>query len=1570
FTYVANNQPRQGQSFRTGSNTNGYQLNAVSVQMAGYSANNATAPNGSAWNLNPAEGPIMVALKELSGEETKYVSVPLFKAGAPGNPGNGASVNGAGMWISFEMPFTTILKPDTVYCFELVVGNGSDNYFEWLGSNEDLYTGGTAYNPSGSGIAELAGDRVFALDIDVLQAPADSFAHPSSLHTRADIELMKAKIAAQEEPWKSGWEMFQTSPYLNLGWPAYDVDYIIRGATGNNYTRSQQDAQLIYNQALMWQLTGDTAYADRAVYIANVWSDLLGIQGDTNASLAAGICGYLFAIGGELLSSYEGWPQAEKQAYKDMMMRVFYPANHDFLWRHHDTPFTRGGNTHYRLNWDSANMLSMAAIGVLCDNRAVYEQAIDFFKHGPGNGRVERAAWYIHPDGTAQSEETGRDQGHAVLSMYQMALICQIAWNQGEDLFSYDNNRLLRSFEYITKHNLYYAVPWVYHRNTDLAYTETLAYDWGRLHFFHELVYNHYTNIKGMAAPYNEEAAAKVRPERWPNVAIHPSEVDWFGMGTLTFSKEPIGCGIAPSGIVINRTKNRITLNWQGTARATGYNIKRAESSGGPYALIAAAGNKDLYYTDDDIASGQSYYYVISADTDAGETADSPEAASEQRLVCRYDFDGDASDSISGKDGELLGGAAGAPAFVSGKSGQAISFSGEGQYVQLPKGIANYQDITIAFWAKWNGGNAWQRFFDFGSEIEKTIFITPSNGSAMQFRITTSRGADGTGNVYGAAMSIGAWRHIAVSLNGDTATMYVDGRPVGSAVVDMVDPLFSQIYCYLGRSMWNGDAFYNGLLDDFRIYNYALSGSEIWQLGAESANLPPEFEKDWFDLAGAVEGIHYRQDIAGCIQKAGSSSLTFEKVTGPSWLNVSDGGVITGLPKNDSVGEWIVVVRVRDEQGATDDASFKISVQNTNGAPVWNEARQITAQLACGENYSHNLTDDVSDSDSGDELSFALISGPDWLSVSSDGNLSGTASEENIGVSEAVVQAVDLSGAFADKTIKLLVRDARAIYRFEGNAFDLFNDENASTNGEPNFTIGLLDGCIEMDGVDDYVDLPDGIAFSEDITVTAWIKWNGGGSWQRVFDFGNDTDNNIFLTPYSGTGTMRFAIKTAGTEQFMDCPAPATGEWTHIAVKLRGSNGAGRIFVNGEEAASASFTKKPNDIYTTANYIGKSQWPDPLFSGAIDDARIYNRSLNIGEIQAVMAGSNAVEHAPQFINSLNRVVGTGAGVPLTGRSIAGLAFDPDGDALNYAKVNGPDWLTVSEDGTLSGTPSETDAGLNVFTISAADATGTSAAELEIYSALDPLAAYYRFDEGLEDSTGLYHAYSSGAPAFTGGVREAAIVFDGFDDRVILPEAIADAEDIMITAWVFWNGGGNWQRIFDFGTDTSHYMFLTPNGGGNMRFAINNGAGEQVVYAPTLETGRWVHVAVKLRGSNGAAKIYIDGTEAGSNTFTISARDLNATNNLIAGSQFAADPLFSGMIDELRVYHHSLGLAEIEALASAATGLSQLENQAKWWLSDTAYYIPESACLEADYTGDGIVDLADCAALAAKWSASI
>ena len=112
------------------------------------------------------------------------------------------------------------------------------------------------------------------------------------------------------------------------------------------------------------KISGDTAQADKAVEVLNAWaSTLKGVGGNSNFALGAGIIGYQFAAGAEMVRDYPGWKREDFAAFQAMMRTVFYGANHDFLTRHNNT-----GGTHYRANWDTCNMTSMLAIGVLCDD--------------------------------------------------------------------------------------------------------------------------------------------------------------------------------------------------------------------------------------------------------------------------------------------------------------------------------------------------------------------------------------------------------------------------------------------------------------------------------------------------------------------------------------------------------------------------------------------------------------------------------------------------------------------------------------------------------------------------------------------------------------------------------------------------------------------------------------------------------------------------------------------------------------------------------------------------------------------------------------------------------------------------------------------------------------------------------------------------------------------------------------------------------------------------------------------------------------------------------------------------
>jgi hypothetical protein len=159
--------------------------------------------------------------------------------------------------------------------------------------------------------------------------------------------------------------------------------------------------------------------------------------------------------------------------------------------------------------------------------------------------------------------------------------------------------------------------------------------------------------------------------------------------------------------------------------------------------------------------------------------------------------------------------------------------------------------------------------------------------------------------------------------------------------------------------------------------------------------------------------------------------------------------------------------------------------------------------------------------------------------------------------------------------------------------------------------------ALMFDGVDDYVDLPDNFPNVTEFTFAAWVYWNGGDPWQRIFDFGQDTNSNMFLTPSNGTN-MRFAITTGGggSELRLNAYSPLLqNEWVHVAVTLNGSQGV--LYRNGIAVDTQPITLTPQDVAGENTWLGKSQYPDPFFNGKIDEVAVFNRALSEAEVSTI-----------------------------------------------------------------------------------------------------------------------------------------------------------------------------------------------------------------------------------------------------------------------------------------------------------------------------------------------------------------
>jgi alpha-L-rhamnosidase len=108
------------------------------------------------------------------------------------------------------------------------------------------------------------------------------------------------------------------------------------------------------------------------------------------------------------------------------------------------------------------------------------------------------------------------------------------------------------------------------------------------------------------------------------------------GSGTYVFtSAAPL---IGPPSLSVTVGKTSATLTWPSAQGATGYNVKRSQSSGGPYTTIAA-GVSGTTFTDSSLVTGSDYYFVVSAVDATRESDNSQEVLAQPRLVLNGGFE-------------------------------------------------------------------------------------------------------------------------------------------------------------------------------------------------------------------------------------------------------------------------------------------------------------------------------------------------------------------------------------------------------------------------------------------------------------------------------------------------------------------------------------------------------------------------------------------------------------------------------------------------------------------------------------------------------------------------------------------------------------------------------------------------------------------------------------------------------------------------------------------------------------------------------------------------------------------
>ena len=592
----------------------------------------------------------------------------------------------------------------------------------------------------------------------------------------------------------------------------------------------------------------------------------------------------------------------------------------------------------------------------------------------------------------------------------------------------------------------------------------------------------------------------------------------------------------APAGLTALPGHNQVVLGWSAASEAASYYVRRATVSGGPYTPIANSTAPTC--TDATAVNGTTYYYVVSATNSVGESANSAQvAAAPGAMFAHWKFNETsgttAVDSIAGRNGTLNAGAS----FTAGKFSNSLALNGSNSYVSLPAGVVSSLsgNFSIAAWVYVNVNGTWARLFDFGTGTAVYMYLAPaSGGNTVRYGITTSS-SGGEQTLNGPVLSAGAWHHVAVTLSGTTGILFVDGVGVGTNTSMTLKPasLGSTTQNYLGKSQWP-DPYLNGRVDDFRIYNVALSSAQVVALANPDGALPApagfvaspghnQVDLSWTPVPGATS---YR------VKRSTQSGGPYSIVGSPTAASYTDATAINGT------NYYYVITAVNGIGESTNSAQFAITPTAMVGHWKFNETGGTTAADSAGANPG-------------------TVVGGSWAAGK-------------------INNAVSLVGA--------------------GNS---------------------------------YVSLPAGVVSTlTNFTIATWVYVDANSTWARVFDFGTGTTAYMFLSPVSGGNTVRYGITTGSGEQQLNGPALSAAAWHHLAVTLSGTTG--RLYVDGIAVnTNASMTLKPSSLgSTTLNYLGKSQFADPMLNGLVDDFRIYNRALTNLEIGNLFSPSGVVPAAP------------------------------------------------------------------------------------------------------------------------------------------------------------------------------------------------------------------------------------------------------------------------------------------------------------------------------------------------------
>lgn len=882
---------------------------------------------------------------------------------------------------------------------------------------------------------------------------------------------------------------------------------------------------------------------------------------------------------------------------------------------------------------------------------------------------------------------------------------------------------------------------------------------------------------------------------------------------------------------------------------------------------------------------------------------------SQNDMLIWYKFDETsgtiANDSSGhGNNGTLVGGAT----WTTGKKDGAVNLDGSSGYVKIPNSILNgLNNITITAFVKMpeTSGSRW--IFGLGTDNNKYIFVTPqTNNGKYRGAITTGTYRTEQGVENGSPLPANVWKHVALVISGDThtETLYADGVQVAQNTNITLKP--SDVYDaskdvsgYIGKSFYSADPMIKGQVDDFRIYNRALSADEIQTMGLTPTDITNVALPQLKTTAPIIDNTNYKitlpvqpgtdvTKLAPTFTLTTSSSIiapasgSEQDFTNPVNYTVKaqDGSTVNWSVEAKVYGNPVLPGLYADPNVAVFGDTYYI-YPTTDGYPGWGGTyfKAFSSKDLVNWKDEGKILDLPTDVPWGPSRAWAPTiaerNGTYYFYFCANGNIGVATSNSPAGpFKDALGKPLVASGAYSGQMIdpQTFVDDDGQAYLYFGNGslyVAKLNDDMISLKTTPqNITpSNFREGVFTFKRAGKYY-----LTWSEDDT--------GSENYSVAYAMSDSP-----IGPFTKIGTilskdLSLGIKATGHQSVLKIPNK--DEYYMVYHRFAMPNGDG--------------THRETCIDKMEfNADGTIKTIKPTLEGITVPNTITNTTTQLTEIAPVNV-STKVGVAPVLPATVQTVYSDKSA------KISNVKWD----AVDLGKYAAAGKFIV--EGTVDGTSIK------------AQATVT------VVDTQEGMTAWYKFNEAsgttvIDQSGHNNNATLVGGASWTSEIGDGAVKLDGKSGYVKLPNSILNgANNITITALVRRDDTTNNEWIFGLGPDNNKYIFVTPsNDSGRYHGAITTGtySSEQVAEkSSALASGTWKNIVLVISGDTHTETLYEDGVQVAQNTnLTLKPSDVyDATKDYSGyiGKSLYPDPLFNGEIADFRIYNKALSADDITA----------------------------------------------------------